>query len=42
MFLGMTLWFSATAANAPIIAEFHLSAGETLTMASRRRQSRGQ
>lgn len=35
MFLGMTLWFSATAANAPIVAEFHLSAGETawLTMA---------
>ncbi len=35
MFLGMTLWFSATAANAPIVAEFHLTAGETawLTMA---------
>jgi MFS family permease len=35
MFLGMTLWFSATAANAPIVAEFHLSLGETawLTMA---------
>jgi MFS family permease len=35
MFFGMTLWFSATAANAPIVAEFHLSAGETawLTMA---------
>src|SRR4030088_531615 len=35
MFLGMTLWFSATAANAPIVAEFHLSAGNTawLTMA---------
>jgi len=35
MFLGMTMWFSATAANAPIVAEFHLSAGETawLTMA---------
>jgi MFS family permease len=35
MFLGMTLWFSATAANGPIVAEFHLSAGETawLTMA---------
>jgi MFS family permease len=35
MFLGMTLWFSATAANAPIVAEFRLSSGETawLTMA---------
>jgi MFS family permease len=35
MFLGMTLWFSATAANAPIVAEFHLTPGETawLTMA---------
>jgi MFS family permease len=35
MFLGMTLWFSATAANAPIVAEFHLSTAETawLTMA---------
>jgi MFS family permease len=35
MFLGMTLWFSATAANAPIVAEFHLTSGETawLTMA---------
>jgi len=35
MFLGMTLWFSATAANAPIVAEFHLSGGQTawLTMA---------
>jgi MFS family permease len=35
MFLGMTLWFSATAANAPIITEFHLSAAEAawLTMA---------
>jgi MFS family permease len=35
MFLGMTLWFSATAVNAPIVSEFHLSAGETawLTMA---------
>src|SRR3954469_202796 len=35
MFLGMTLWFSATAANAPIVAEFHLSAADTawLTMA---------
>jgi MFS family permease len=35
MFLGMTLWFSATAANAPIVAEFHLSPSETawLTMA---------
>jgi MFS family permease len=35
MFLGMTLWFSATAANAPIVAEFHLSPAETawLTMA---------
>jgi MFS family permease len=35
MFLGMTLWFSATAANAPIVAEFHLSTSQTawLTMA---------
>jgi MFS family permease len=35
MFLGMTLWFSATAANAPIVAEFHLTASQTawLTMA---------
>jgi MFS family permease len=35
MFFGMTLWFSATAANAPIVAEFHLSATQTawLTMA---------
>ena len=35
MFFGMTLWFSATAANAPIVAEFHLSSAETawLTMA---------
>jgi len=35
MFFGMTLWFSATAANAPIVAEFHLSTAETawLTMA---------
>jgi len=35
MFLGMTLWFSATAANAPIVAEFQLSNAETawLTMA---------
>jgi MFS family permease len=35
MFLGMTLWFSATAANAQIVAEFHLSSAETawLTMA---------
>src|SRR5262245_53879969 len=35
MLLGMTLWFSATAANAPIVAEFHLTPGETawLTMA---------
>ncbi|HEX9486732.1 MAG TPA: MFS transporter [Gemmatimonadales bacterium] len=35
MFLGMTLWFSATAANAPIVAELHLSSAETawLTMA---------
>jgi MFS family permease len=33
--LGMTLWFSATAANAPIVREFHLTTGETawLTMA---------
>jgi MFS family permease len=35
MFLGMTLWFSATAANAPIVAEFHLTSITTawLTMA---------
>lgn len=35
MFLGMTLWFSATAATAPIVAEFHLTTGESawLTMA---------
>lgn len=35
MFLGMTLWFSVTAANAQIVAEFHLTSGETawLTMA---------
>jgi MFS family permease len=35
MFLGMTMWFSATAANAPIVGEFHLTAAETawLTMA---------
>jgi MFS family permease len=35
MFLGMTLWFSATAANAPIAAEFHLTGAESawLTMA---------
>lgn len=35
MFLVMTLWFSATAANAPIVGEFHLSAVDTawLTMA---------
>src|SRR5262245_65500565 len=35
MFLGMTMWFSATAANAPIVGEFHLSSAETawLTMA---------
>jgi MFS family permease len=35
MFLGMTLWFSATAANAAIVAEFHLSGADTawLTMA---------
>jgi MFS family permease len=35
MFLGMTLWFSATAANAAIVAEFHLTSGQTawLTMA---------
>src|SRR5215467_5738052 len=34
-FLGMTVWFSATAANAPIVAEFRLSSAETawLTMA---------
>src|SRR5438067_3619100 len=35
MFLGMTLWFSATAATAPIVAEFHLTSAATawLTMA---------
>jgi MFS family permease len=35
MFLGMTMWFSATAANAPIVAEFHLTSSATawLTMA---------
>ena len=35
MFLGMTLWFSATAANAAIVLEFDLTSGETawLTMA---------
>jgi MFS family permease len=35
MFLGMTLWFSATAANAAIVAEFRLTSAATawLTMA---------
>jgi MFS family permease len=35
MFLGMTLWFSATAANGPIVREFELSSGSAawLTMA---------
>src|SRR5207302_10891188 len=35
MFLGMTLWFSATAANAAIVGEFHLAGSTTawLTMA---------
>jgi len=35
MFFGMTLWFSATAANGPIAAEFHLSGADAawLTMA---------
>jgi MFS family permease len=35
MFLGMTMWFSATAANGPIIAEFHLTPAVTawVTMA---------
>ena len=35
MFLGMTLWFSATAATAPIVAEFRLTPAEAawLTMA---------
>ena len=35
MFLAMTLWFSATAVTAPIVAEFRLAAGQTawLTMA---------
>jgi MFS family permease len=34
-FLGMTLWFSATAAAPAIVAEFHLNSGQTawLTMA---------
>src|SRR5712691_3671548 len=34
-FLGMTLWFSATAAAPALIAEFHLSSGQPawLTMA---------
>jgi len=35
MFLGMTLWFSATAANTAIVREFQLTSGEAawLTMA---------
>jgi MFS family permease len=35
VFLGMTMWFSATAATAPIVAEFHLTAtvAAWLTMA---------
>jgi MFS family permease len=35
MFLGMTLWFSATAATAPLVAEFQLTPGDAawLTMA---------
>lgn len=35
MFLGMTLWFSATAATSSIVGEFHLTPGEAawLTMA---------
>jgi hypothetical protein len=35
MFLGMTLWFSATAANAANVAEFQLTTGQIawLTMA---------
>ena len=35
MFLGMTLWFYATAATASIVSEFHLTEGEAawLTMA---------
>jgi len=35
MFLGMTMWFSATAANTAIVAEFQLTSAETawLTMA---------
>jgi MFS family permease len=35
MFLGMTLWFSATAATAPIVREFQLTPGDAawLTMA---------
>ncbi|MFI5179544.1 MAG: nitrate/nitrite transporter [Vicinamibacterales bacterium] len=35
MFLGMTLWFSATAATAPIVREFQMTAGDAawLTMA---------
>ena len=35
MFLGMTMWFSATAATTAIVGEFHLTAAATawLTMA---------
>src|SRR5919197_5092828 len=35
MFLGMTMWFSATAANLPIAAEFRLTGAQSawLTMA---------
>jgi MFS family permease len=35
MFFGMTLWFSATAATASMVAEFHLNGGQAawLTMA---------
>src|SRR5919198_983488 len=35
MFLGMTMWFSATAANIPIAAEFRLTGAQSawLTMA---------
>ncbi len=34
-FLGMTLWFSATAATPALVAEFHLTTGQTawVTMA---------
>ena len=37
MFLGMTLWFSATAANAQIVAEFHLSGADVAWLTKRAR-----